>query len=185
MKKLLLCVAILFLTTFSITAQEDEAVQGTYIQTAENGSFWEEDGVTYLTLEAVPESILWTITTPTFRGGVYETLSFVGDWGFATENLSTDGILTTENESIKVILSQPEYDSEAGTVTYVVTVEEIVPFDEDAKDPITPETFETATLFIYMDNDFYTALRDGMVARINSTRGSNITSCKTDPYCDD
>lgn len=185
MKKLTLFVIMLFLAVLPLTAQEEDEVLGTYIQTAEAGTFAEEDGSMYLTLEGVPESILWTTSAPSFRGGSYETLSFAGDWSFAEEGLTSAGILTTENESVLVTLSMPEYDSEAGTITYMVTVDEVIAFDEDAKDPVAPEEFESATLFINIDSDFYSALRDGMLARMNSTRGTNTSSCANDPYCDD
>lgn len=188
MKKLTLFMIMVFLAVLPLAAQEEDTVDtilGTYIQTAASGTFAEESDGMYLMLEGVPESMLWSISAPTFRGGMYETLSFVGDWSFAEEDLSATAILTTENESVLLSLGMPEYDPEAGTVTYMVTIEEITPFDEDAKDAVAPEAFETATLFINIDNDFFSALRDGMTARVNSARSVNASSCATDPYCDD
>lgn len=185
MKKLTLFVIMVFLAVLPVAAQEEDEVLGTYIQTATSGTFEETDGMMYLTLQSVPESVLWTISAPAFRGGMYETMSFVGDWSFAEEGISAAAILTTEDESLLLSLSMPEYDSEAGTITYMVTVEEVTPFDEDAKEAVTPETFDMATLFISIDNEFFSALRDGMIQRLNSARSVNVTICATDPYCDD
>lgn len=185
MKKLALFLIMIFLTVLPLMAQEEDEITGTYIQMAESGTLTEESDGMYLTLEGISDITLWAMTTPSFRTGMYTTFFFVGDWSFA-EDVAATAILTTEDASVLLSLSSaPEYDMEANTITYMVTVEEVTPFDEDAKESVAPEAFDTATLFINIDNDFFSALQAGMSERVNSARDTTSVPCSQDPYCDD
>ncbi len=187
--KFLILVVILALPLVFISAQddtEDITWSGSYVLTAESGSFVEADDDTFtLTLNSVSPFAPWVVNLPDLYSGILTTQDLIAFWTFQPELVAT-ALVTTENESIVASLSLADdmaYDIEAETVSFVATVVSVTPFDPDV-DPTkaeAPEEFETVTVFINMDAAFAEAIAAGAEARSTGTRDGSTTTCTPTP----
>lgn len=168
-------------------AEADTALNGTWVQSATSGNFTEaEETDTYiLTLATSSDAVQWIETSDSLRAGSYPAIEFQGDWDFAAQemDLTVEGILTTQTETITLLLSAPVYDD--GMFSYTVTVASIQPFDPeaDAEKAELPMSFDEATLFIPFTEEFLQALLDGSTARLESTRDTSKPTCNVPNRC--
>ncbi|MFW5709120.1 MAG: hypothetical protein ACOCX5_02750 [Chloroflexota bacterium] len=186
---------VLIVLAFSVTliaaqdenqdSQDNVEVEGTFVINAASGGFEEvEDPTFVLTLEQVDESTAYVFTRPALMGGRYLISEFTDNWRFAIEldsdvTISAAALLTTEDASIIMTLSEPVFSDE--TLTFLATIESIMEFDAtDGKSEV-PATFETANLFITMEPTFMDVMRAGQQERLSSIR--RITDCQNDPFC--
>lgn len=187
--KFLILLVVLALPLVFVSAQEDtEDVvwSGSYVLTAESGSFVEADDDSFtLILADVSPFAPWVINLPDFASGILTTQDLIAFWTFQPELIAT-ALVTTENESVAVTLALADdmaYNAEENTLTFVATVTSVVPFDTDI-DPDkaeAPEEFEVATVFINMDVAFAEAIAAGAEARATGTRDGSTTTCTPRP----
>lgn len=181
--RMLLILTLIIVPLAVLNAQDDEEVlsdvaYGTFIVPAQSGTLVEatEDLFT-LTLEGVPESLQWFISMDAVSAGQYLSIEFSSDWSFASQEelLVAEAVLLTENETITLMISEPDYFD--GVFSYAATIISIQPFDEtiDADNADIPESFESATLFIPLFPEFAGGLQAGMEAREASMRGSGMS----------
>jgi hypothetical protein len=189
--KFFMVLVVLALPLAFVNAQEDEEVveavlwSGSYVLTAESGSFVEadEDDTFTLTLSDVSDNANWIVNLPDLASGFLSTLDLIAYWTFQPE-LTATALVTTENESILVTLSlinDEAYDVDAETLTFLATVSSITPFDPevDASKVELPEEFEVVTLFINMDVEFAEGIAAGAVARSEGTRNTGTSAACT------
>lgn len=175
--------ALIIVPLAILNAQDDEIVEdiayGTFIMPAESGSLVEAaDDLFTLTLEGVPESLQWFINVDAIGAGQYLSIEFSSDWSFASQEelLVAEAVLLTENETVTLMIFEPNYFD--GVFSYAAQVISIEPFDEtiEADKADLPETFDSATLFIPLFPEFATGLQVGMEAREASMRGSGMSN---------
>lgn len=175
----LIAVFAMMFASFAVQAQDMETVEpttfGTIVQSAFSGSFVENaDGTYTLTLEGVPAFSSLFINNPEVLTGVYPVLEMVDDWNFADALVGT-GVLQTEDTTVEMTLTNPTYDF-ISVVTYDVEIIAVESVEAD-KDAVVPETFEIASLFIQLTEEFDTALFAARDARMDTMRASNVESC--------
>jgi hypothetical protein len=185
--KFLILLVVLALPLVFVSAQEDSEEilwSGSYVLTAESGSFVEADDDTFtLTLTDVSPFAPWVVNLPDFASGILTTQDLIAFWTFQPE-LIASALVTTENESIAVTLALADdmaYNGEEDTLTFVATVTSVIPFDPEV-DPSkaeAPEEFEVATVFINMDVAFAEAIAAGAEARSEGTRNTGQSSTCT------
>ncbi|MCD4684755.1 MAG: hypothetical protein K8S97_02315, partial [Anaerolineae bacterium] len=155
----------------AVVVSADNAFTGVLVQSVLSGEFADNgDGTFLLTLEGVPDNTPYMFHSPNRLAGLYPTLALALDWAVMTD-LEATAVLETGDLSLDLTLKAPEYDPGSDTLTYTATIEAIFTFDTDAKDePETPAKFDTATLFILIDNDLENGIGEGAVARLEGTR---------------
>lgn len=186
--RFMMLLVILALPMVVVNAQEETAEEvwiGSYVITAESGSFVEADDAFTLVLNDVSKYAPYVINLPQLSAGLLTTQDLIAFWTFQPE-LVANAVLTTENESVYVTLALADnmaYDVESQTLTFNATVVSIVPFDPDVD--VTkvslPDEFEIATLFINMDATFAEGIALGAQARVTGTRDGNAAVCTPRP----
>jgi hypothetical protein len=138
-------------------AQED-VYAGFFIQKAESGTMTDNgDGTYTLALQGVGNSFEWLVTSPNAGLGYVDNGEVALDWASVPDGLEATAILETQDATLSLTLTGPEYDSMAGSFSYNATI--IVP--EGEKDvPAVPE-FDAATLYIVADTAFVNGLATG------------------------
>jgi hypothetical protein len=151
-----------------INAQDEAAagpVQGFFFVQATAGTLEEGEDETYLlTLEGVPDSLDWVVSTPEYFAGGYETAVVVSEWAAnVDEPLSTTALLRLEDTTLRLIAGTPVYDPMAGTLTLQVSAVEAFPVEEDSKKKGSdiPDEFDAATLTLVLDDAFSVGLATG------------------------
>lgn len=176
---LALTVLVMLFSVVAIQAQDDaletvDAVNvGAIIQVAASGSFVEaEDGAYTLTLEGVPAISAYYSNSPEVATGVYPVLELVDDWNTA-EALVGTAVLQTEAYRIELSLTNPTYDF-ISVVNFDVEILEVLDLSENKTGVDVPESFEGASLFIELTEEFNTTLLAARDARLDAFRGTTV-----------
>ncbi len=188
--RFLMLLVILALPMLVVNAQEETSEEiwiGSYVLSAESGTFeqTDDDGVFTLVLNDVSEYAPYIVNLPSLYSGLLTTQDLIAFWAFQPELVAT-AVLTTENESVTVSLALADsmaYDADEASLSFVATVLSVVPFDPDvdASKAEAPEEFDVVTLFINMDAEFAEAIALGAEARATGTRDSNAATCTPRP----
>ena len=163
LRRSLLFIFVLVLS-FTVVNAQDDPVSGLFVQGAEYGTLIDDGESITLSLFDVAEFVPFLFSAPRLNAGRALSASFYGDWGAAEELVGT-GLLETEPATIFLALSAPSYDPVAGTLSFDVTIDDIILSDPDSKDDEAPEEFDEATLFITIDSLFIAGLTEGQSLR--------------------
>lgn len=178
--RLLLAFVLVLLIGGMIQAQDEvetsvaAELSGAYIVPSESITIEAgEDDTFVVTISGAEETLNWVITQPLMSAGTSQAFDFFENWLASPDELTTEGIIQTEDAVISLTLSAPRFDPEEFTLTFTALAAEATAFDEDAKDGAEIEgTFDGATLYISNTTDFTFGILAGMEERLASTRTS-------------
>ncbi|MBN1565342.1 MAG: hypothetical protein JXA10_15965 [Anaerolineae bacterium] len=127
-----------------------------YYQSANSGEFVDNGDDTYtLTLNAADPQITIINTALPLSVSQLDTFGFMTNWA-AAGDISVEATLQVDDLNIRLILSQPTYDLETLTQTFVATVVEVVSL-AGAEGTLPKKGFTLATLAFAPAEDFLTA----------------------------
>ena len=179
--------ALIFGLFAVVSAQDVETetpdLSGNFVQFADGGSFAEvEDSEAFtLTLNGVAEDTAWQFITPELDGGRMNTNLIALYWD-AAEDLSTSALLETEEVTLELTLSEPDFNAETGEMSFTAIIDELyytevgADFKEEAS---VPAEFGESTLFIVLNQGFIDAFNEG--AEMAGVRGPNVNKNCSNP----
>lgn len=178
---LIVLIGIVMLATAA--AAQDDALQGGYVISAEQGTLEDNgDGTYTLELTGVPETTRWVIIAPAINTGRIGLPALIEYWnGVAVEANTRPAVLEVDGSAAYLTLSEPEYSD--GELIFTAVVGDVYEGSELARADIL-SAFSESGLFITTDQAFEDALFASYEATGTTTRAqSDCPSKSRDGKC--